>query len=200
LEKIRDFHQNILLPELEKSKTRTSKIASIFLKYESYLEMYALYVKNKPLSDRLLAESGNFFQTKQIEIGDKMDLASYLLKPVQRLGKYQLFLDSISKTTNQKVELLKAKKIITFQLQHGDNLLAMDSIKGCEIDLKEQGKLLRQNEFTVMSGRKKATRRIFLFENLILFTKPKRTTQGGDVYQYKNSWLVIMTSLMTSLI
>ena len=48
----------------------------------------------------------------------------------------------------------------------------------------------RQNEFTVMSGRKKAVRRIFLFENLILFTKPKRTTQGGDVYQYKNSWLV----------
>jgi len=41
-----------------------------------------------------------------------------------------------------------------------------------------------------MSGRKKAVRRIFLFENLILFTKPKRTTQGGDVYQYKNSWLV----------
>ena len=33
------------------------------------------------------------------------------------------------------------KKI--FQLQHGDNLLAMDSIRGCEIDLKEQGKLLR---------------------------------------------------------
>ena len=50
--------------------------------------------------------------------------------------------------------------------------------------------IFRQNEFTVMSGRKKAVRRIFLFENLILFTKPKRTTQGGDVYQYKNSWLV----------
>ena len=33
--------------------------------------------------------------------------------------------------------------VYVFQLQHGDNLLAMDSIKGCEIDLKEQGKLLR---------------------------------------------------------
>ena len=78
--------------------------------------MYALYVKNKPTSDRLLAESGKFFQTKQIELGDKMDLASYLLKPVQRLGKYSLFLDGISKTTKQKTELLKAKKIIQFQV------------------------------------------------------------------------------------
>ena len=54
----------------------------------------------------------------------------------------------------------------------------------------------RQNEFNVMSGRKKAVRRIFLFENLILFTKPKRTTQGGDVYQYKNSWLVSTFKIM----
>ena len=86
---------------------------------EAYLEMYALYVKNKPTSDRLLAESGKFFQTKQIELGDKMDLASYLLKPVQRLGKYSLFLDGISKTTKQKTELLKAKKIIQFQVSFG---------------------------------------------------------------------------------
>ena len=78
--------------------------------------MYALYVKNKPTSDRLLAESGKFFQSKQLELGDKMDLASYLLKPVQRLGKYSLFLEGISKTTKQKTELLKAKKIIQFQV------------------------------------------------------------------------------------
>ena len=51
-----------------------------------------------------------------ISRGDKMDLASYLLKPVQRLGKYSLFLDGISKTTKQKTELLKAKKIIQFQV------------------------------------------------------------------------------------
>ena len=35
LERIRDFHQDLLLPELERSKLRTSRIASIFLKYVS---------------------------------------------------------------------------------------------------------------------------------------------------------------------
>ena len=96
--------------------TRNHRTFSDSTFQEAYLEMYALYVKNKPTSDRLLAESGKFFQTKQIELGDKMDLASYLLKPVQRLGKYSLFLDGISKTTKQKTELLKAKKIIQFQV------------------------------------------------------------------------------------
>ena len=52
--------------------------------------LYALYSKNKPQSDLLLQEHGNeFFKTKQMELGDKMDLASYLLKPVQRMGACQ---------------------------------------------------------------------------------------------------------------
>ena len=58
-----------------------------FLQKDSF-GLYALYSKNKPESDKLLNEHGNeFFKTKQMELGDKMDLASYLLKPVQRMGK-----------------------------------------------------------------------------------------------------------------
>ena len=67
----------------------------------------------------------------------------------------------------------------------------MDCIRGCDLDLKEHGKLLRQNEFLVITGRRKAQRRIFLFEKLCLFAKPKKTTQGGDIYQYKHSWQVM---------
>lgn len=38
-----------------------------------------------------------FLQTKQRELNDKMDLASYLLKPVQRMGKYALLLQQLVK-------------------------------------------------------------------------------------------------------
>lgn len=191
LERLRDFHQDFLLPELESSQAFPHRLAGIFLRYEQELDMYALYVKNKPISDSLLAESGQFFTQKQNELKDKMDLASYLLKPVQRLSKYALFLDGIGKTMkpHERADLQRAQNLIEFQLRHGNDLLAMDCIKGCDIDLKEYGKLLRQNEFVVINGRKKAHRRIFLFENLCLFAKPKKTTQGGDIYQYKHSWM-----------
>lgn len=36
-------------------------------------------------------------QSKQLELNDKMDLASYLLKPVQRMGKYALLLQQLMK-------------------------------------------------------------------------------------------------------
>ena len=39
-------------------------------------------------------------QSKQLELNDKMDLASYLLKPVQRMGKYALLLQQLMKACN----------------------------------------------------------------------------------------------------
>lgn len=42
----------------------------------------------------------SLLQSKQFELNDKMDLASYLLKPVQRMGKYALLLQQLVKACN----------------------------------------------------------------------------------------------------
>lgn len=74
------------------------KVGAAFLRHESKFYLYALYNKNKPKSDSLLSEYGtSFFKSKQMELNDKMDLASYLLKPVQRMGKYALLLQQLMK-------------------------------------------------------------------------------------------------------
>lgn len=59
-----------------------------------------------------------------------------------------------------------------------------------QVNLKEQGQLVRQDEFTIWLGRKKCQRHVFLFEDLILFSKPKRIEGGFDVYIYKRSFKV----------
>lgn len=59
-----------------------------------------------------------------------------------------------------------------------------------QVNLKEQGHLIRQDEFTVFFKKKKCVRRIFLFEDLVLFSKTKRTDIGNDVYVYKQSFKV----------
>ena len=56
-----------------------------------------------------------------------------------------------------------------------------------QVNLQEQGRLLRQEEFLVWQGRRKCLRRIFIFEDLLLFTKAKRSSSGYDVYVYKGS-------------
>ncbi|KAF4102710.1 pleckstrin homology domain-containing family G member 4B isoform X2 [Onychostoma macrolepis] len=194
LEKLCDFHSQYFLMDLESCAHSPLSISSCFLKHEEQFGMYALYSKNKPRSDALLTSHGNsFFKNKQVELGDKMDLASYLLKPIQRMSKYALLLKDLIKECGQSQEqeladLRTAEEMIKFQLRHGNDLLAMDAIRGCDVNLKEQGQLRCQDEFIVWCGRKKYLRHVFLFEDLILFSKTKKIEGGYDIYIYKQSF------------
>ena len=59
-----------------------------------------------------------------------------------------------------------------------------------QVNLLEQGELLRQDEFIVWQGRRKCSRRVFLFEDLVLFSKTKKRSSGADCYVYKNCFKV----------
>ena len=81
--------------------------------------------------------------------------------------------------------------MVKFQLRHGNDMLATDALKECDVNLQEQGRLLRQDEFLVWQGRKKSLRHVFLFEDMILFSKTKRFRHGGpEYYVYKHSFKV----------
>ncbi|KAK4296919.1 hypothetical protein Pmani_030628 [Petrolisthes manimaculis] len=196
IEKIYEFHSGYFLRALEACEMQPFTVGSIFLRYESQFYLYALYNKNKPKSDSLMSEYGSaFFRNKQLELGDKMDLASYLLKPVQRMGKYALILKQLLKECGRgeesHEELQGAQEMVQFQLRHGNDLLAMDSLRDCDVNLKEQGRLLRQGEFVVWEGSraKKSVRHVFLFEDMILFSKARRDPEKKtlDIFQYKHS-------------
>uniref|UniRef100_A0A8C3VVF9 Pleckstrin homology and RhoGEF domain containing G4 n=1 Tax=Catagonus wagneri TaxID=51154 RepID=A0A8C3VVF9_9CETA len=193
LEKLRDFHCHFFLRELEACTQHPPRVAYAFLRHRVQFGMYALYSKNKPRSDALMTSYGHvFFRDKQQALGDHLDLASYLLKPIQRMSKYALLLQELARACGGAVQELSAlqaaQSLVRFQLRHGNDLLAMDAIQGCDVNLKEQGQLVRQDEFMVRTGRHKSLRRIFLFEELLLFSKPRRGPAGIDIFAYKRSF------------
>ncbi|KAM4613204.1 quattro isoform 2-T2 [Polymixia lowei] len=194
LEKLHDFHRHHFLKELESCLKEPFRVGRCFLRHRESFALYALYSKNKPQSDSLLISHGqDFFKQKQLELGDKMDLWSYLLKPVQRISKYSLLLQDMVREcgpgqAREMAEVKAALEVVHFQLRHGNNLLAMDDIHNCDVNLKEQGQLIRQDEFLVTFRKKKCFRHIFLFQDLILFSKTKKTDVGNDTYIYKQSF------------
>uniref|UniRef100_A0A4W5QST2 Quattro n=1 Tax=Hucho hucho TaxID=62062 RepID=A0A4W5QST2_9TELE len=194
LEKLHDFHRHHFLKELEGCLREPFRVGRSFLRHRESFGLYALYSKNKPKSDSLLINHGHdFFKQKQIQLGDKMDLSSYLLKPVQRISKYSLLLQDMVRDCGphrgrEEAEVQRALEVIQFQLRHGNNLLAMDDIQDCDVNLKEQGQLIRQDEFLVSFRKKKCFRHIFLFQDLVLFSKTKWTDVGNDTYVYKQSF------------
>lgn len=67
-----------------------------------------------------------------------------------------------------------------------------------QVNLKEQGQLIRQDEFMVTFRKKKCFRHVFLFQELVLFSKTRKTDVGNDTYIYKQSFKVRMP-MLTSL-
>lgn len=67
-----------------------------------------------------------------------------------------------------------------------------------QVNLKEQGQLIRQDEFMVTFRKKKCFRHIFLFQELVLFSKTRKTDVGNDTYIYKQSFKVKHTTQMHS--
>uniref|UniRef100_A0A3Q3KPC2 Quattro n=1 Tax=Monopterus albus TaxID=43700 RepID=A0A3Q3KPC2_MONAL len=138
LEKLHDFHRHHFLNELESCVNEPFRVGRCFLRHRESFALYALYSKNKPQSDRLLINHGKaFFKQKQLKLGDKMDLWSYLLKPVQRISKYSLLLQDMLREcgpekNREMAEVKAAIEVIHFQLRHGNNLLAMDAIQHCD--------------------------------------------------------------------
>lgn len=105
------------------------------------LQTINLYKSNNTITIKILTVS---LQNKQLELGDKMDLASYLLKPIQRMSKYALLLKDLIKECSQAQEqelsdLRTAEELVKFQLRHGNDLLAMDAIRGCDVSRNTYG-------------------------------------------------------------
>lgn len=79
-------------------------------------------------------------QRKQQELGDHMDLSSYLLRPIQRISKYSLLLQDMlgvcgPQRDRDREELQAAADVIRFQMRHGNDLLTMDAIQDCDVSL-----------------------------------------------------------------
>lgn len=66
--------------------------------------MYSYYCQNIPRSERLreqIQTEPQFLAACQQKLGHKLPLAAYLLKPVQRITKYQLLLKDLLKYSDE---------------------------------------------------------------------------------------------------
>jgi hypothetical protein len=165
------------------------KVAHLFIESVNYLDLYSEYSRNKPTSDECFKE---FYQTiiKGIEneLSDKLGLASHLMCPIQRLAKYSLLMESIQKEVEKSGKsvngIVSARCMIKKVMQKSNDLIAIDSITDCEVDLSKQGSFIMRGLFNVIKPRKFQCM-VFLFEDMIVFTE--RIFKSMEQFQYVDS-------------
>ncbi|XP_042271784.1 guanine nucleotide exchange factor DBS isoform X10 [Thunnus maccoyii] len=208
LPQIYEFHNRTFLRELENCAEKPELVGTCFLKRKEELQVYEKYCQNKPRSEVLWRQCGDslFFQECQKKLDHKLSLDAYLLKPVQRITKYQLMLKEMLKCNKGEgtAELEEALATMLDIIKSVNDSMHQIAITGFEGNLSELGKLLMQGSFNVWTDHKKGhskvkdlarfkpmQRHLFLYDKMLLFCKKRdETTDGHEKtpsYSFKHS-------------
>uniref|UniRef100_A0A667WBH9 Rho guanine nucleotide exchange factor 25 n=1 Tax=Myripristis murdjan TaxID=586833 RepID=A0A667WBH9_9TELE len=199
IHQIFDWHKDYFLGELEKCLAEPERLAQLFIKHERRLHMYVVYCQNKPKSEHIVSEYiETYFEELRQQLGHRLQLNDLLIKPVQRIMKYQLllkdFLKYYTKAGMDTEELEKAVEVMCFVPKRCNDMMNVGRLQGFEGKITAQGKLLQQDTFTVTeqdSGflSRAKERRVFLFEQLVIFSEPIDRKKGFSLpgYTFKNS-------------
>uniref|UniRef100_A0A673KBL6 MCF.2 cell line derived transforming sequence a n=1 Tax=Sinocyclocheilus rhinocerous TaxID=307959 RepID=A0A673KBL6_9TELE len=193
---IYNFHSSVFLQDLESCMESPEAVGACFLERKDHFHLYECYCQNKPRSDSLWRQFSDclFFQECQKKLEHKLALDSYLLKPVQRLTKYQLLLKELLKYSSgcERVsELQGALEAMLDLLKSVNDSMHQIAITGYEGDLSNLGRVLMQGSFSVWISHKKGPTRVkelarfkpmqrhlFLHEHALLFCK--RREEHGE--------------------
>ncbi|XP_009196627.1 proto-oncogene DBL isoform X4 [Papio anubis] len=207
---IYEFHNDIFLSSLENCAHAPESVGPCFLERKDDFQMYAKYCQNKPRSETIWRKYSEcaFFQECQRKLKHRLRLDSYLLKPVQRITKYQLLLKELlkySKDCEGSALLKEALDAMLDLLKSVNDSMHQIAINGYIGNLNELGKMIMQGGFSVWIGHKKGAtkmkdlarfkpmqRHLFLYEKAIVFCKRRvESGEGSDrypSYSFKHCW------------
>uniref|UniRef100_A0A8C1NSN3 Kalirin RhoGEF kinase n=1 Tax=Cyprinus carpio TaxID=7962 RepID=A0A8C1NSN3_CYPCA len=204
IHQIYDWHKEFFLCELEKCLQDHDRLAELFIKHERRLHMYVIYCQNKPRSEFVVAEYDGFFEEVQQEVNSRLSISDYLIKPIQRITKYQLLLKDFLKYSTKAgldcKEIEKAVELMSLVPKQCNDMMNLGRLQGYEGKLTAQGKLLQQDTFFVTeqdSGvlSRSKERRVFLFEQIVIFSELLRKGSSTPGYQFKKSIKVSYLSM-----
>uniref|UniRef100_A0A3P8Z9Z3 non-specific serine/threonine protein kinase n=1 Tax=Esox lucius TaxID=8010 RepID=A0A3P8Z9Z3_ESOLU len=197
IHQIYDWHRDVFMGELEKCLEDPDRLGPLFVKHERRLHMYIVYCQNKPKSEHIVSEYiDTYFEDLKQRLGHRLQITDLLIKPVQRIMKYQLLLKDFQKFSKKagldSAELEKGVELMCIVPKRCNDMMSVGRLQGFDGKLVAQGRLMLQDTFMVSDpegGGRMRERRVFLFEQVVVFSEPLDKKKGFSMpgFLYKNS-------------
>jgi len=147
---LKDYHERYFLPKLQESINQPMKLRELFTSEHSKLtRKYGRYCINYNFANKIIKKYLNYFSCHQFENNLNLRIDGQLIKPVQRITRYQLFLNSLSSLSSslclavEYEEYRLACQSIVSVAEHTNTMMWVGSISDCPHDLSAQGQLLK---------------------------------------------------------
>ncbi|GFN98118.1 guanine nucleotide exchange factor dbs [Plakobranchus ocellatus] len=202
LDDIYRFHKDLFLNELRECRESPARVGKIFVNRKEEFQMYSIYCQNKPKSEALrirVGDSNPFFKECQRQLGHRLPLGAYLLKPIQRITKYQLLLKEMLKNTGDNPDLTaalnEALDTMLSVLAYLNDSMHQVAISGYSGNLSDLGRLLLHGSFRVWTEHKREKlrdlrlrpmqRHVFLYQHDMLLCKQRDGDESQPTYTFK---------------
>ncbi|XP_041130054.1 FYVE, RhoGEF and PH domain-containing protein 1-like [Polyodon spathula] len=195
------FHQQFLLPELEKRMQEwdsNPRIGDILQKLAPFLKMYGEYVKNfdramelvNSWMERSAQFKGIIHEIQKKEVCGNLTLQHHMLEPVQRIPRYELlltdYLNKLPPDASDSKDAEKSLELIATAAEHSNaairkmermhKLLKVYELLGGEEDIvNPTNELIKEGHILKLSARNGTTqdRYLILFNDRLLYCVPK---------------------------
>uniref|UniRef100_A0A8C6WPC9 Kalirin n=1 Tax=Neogobius melanostomus TaxID=47308 RepID=A0A8C6WPC9_9GOBI len=191
INQIYEWHRDYFVGELEKCLDDHEHLSELFIKHERRLHMYVIYCQNKPKSEFIVAEYDTYFD---VNVQSRLGISDFLIKPIQRITKYQLLLkDFLKYSLKAGMDCEHTEKAVNIMSQVPklcNDMMNLGRLQGYEGKLTSQGKLLQQETFFVSEQdagvlSRSKERRVFLFEQIVIFSELLRKGSSTPGYLFK---------------
>ena len=161
-------------------------------------DIYVKYCTNKPHSTALLvAHGGTYFDGLQRRHSLEHPIAAYLIKPVQRVTKYQLLLKDLLGCCEDNLgsEIREGLEVCLSVPKKANDALHLSLLEGCDVTHEALGEVVLQECFQVVDSgkmiiRKAKDRHFFLFDLYLVVAKEVKDSNGKSKYLYKTKMMV----------
>jgi triple functional domain protein len=205
IEAIYEWHRDIFLKSLQNCVQNPCELSAVINRNRAKLRMYVVYCQNKPVSEHIVQEHFSYFEEIKKKLEHKLLLCDLLIKPVQRIMKYELLLKDILKHTKRAGEtygeeardLEMALNIMKEVPKACNEMMDVGRLQKFEGKITAQGNLLLYGTLLCVeclsgdrnsSMQKPKELRVFLFEQNIIFSDivGRKTQFTNPSYIYKS--------------
>ncbi|TKR93467.1 hypothetical protein L596_007920 [Steinernema carpocapsae] len=200
IEELYKFHKETFVEELLKYEYSPEDVGYCFIFWlETLNALYTDYCVNKEQHNYLIAlpEAIQFFsqirEANHLE-QNSQDLQSLVIKPVQRITRYQMMLDQLLKNSKNNVEEIReARSVVVSIPKRANDIIHLKNFEHVD-KLGGLGEFVMQDAFTVCEPKqyfKKAReRQVFLFECCVVFAKKIEVSSKITKYVYKSRLMI----------
>ena len=154
MEEILQFHKTTFLQAIEKYQALPEDVGHCFVTYAPKFDIYVKYCKSQPESNKVLvSQSGTFYDDVQRKYNIEHPIPAYLIKPVQRITKYQLLLKELLSCCDDDFqgEIKDGLEVMQNVPKKANDALHLSMLEGCDMHIDSLGEVILQESFQVMS-------------------------------------------------